>query len=122
MESDTPGLTPRQQRLLPLLLILPADDACRKAGVARSTYYAWLGEHAFADALEGARNKVFNAGLSEVKAAVERAVKTIVGLMAGAKKEDVRLRAASLILEHSLKLRQLEQIEERLQVLESGLR
>lgn len=106
---------------MPLLLADTQESACEQAGVARSTLFGWMKEERFANALESARNELFDSAMHQLKATLEKAVRKITALMDGAKKEDVQLRAAALIVEHAIKIRQVEELERRLEILERAL-
>ena len=78
-------------------------------------------EESFTDELQRARDELFTSSLELVKGNVEKAVSKLVELMEGAEKEDSRIRCAALLLEHAVKLKQLEDLEHRLATLEAAL-
>ena len=119
--TSTNTLTRRQKKLLPLLISLPSEQqACDAAKVSRSTLYSWKQQEAFIDALQAAQDDAFAESLSKVKVNATAAVETLLELMA-AGKQDVRARCAALILEHGIKIRQVEELEKRLAMLEQAI-
>jgi hypothetical protein len=121
MNTHLDELTPNQRRLLPLLLTMTAEKACKAAGIARSTLHGWQQQQRFVDALAEARAELFQSAMSDLKGCLSKAVAKIMRLMARGKREDIQLRAAALIVEHGLKIKQLEEIEKRLALLESAI-
>lgn len=121
--NDTPTnrLTRRQKRLLPLLVSMPSEQqACDEAKISRSTLHLWKQQEAFMDALQAAQDEAFAESLSKVKVNATAAVDTLLELMS-AGKQDVRARCAALILEHGIKIRQVEELEKRLAMLEQAV-
>ena len=72
------------------------------------------------DALQTAQEQAFTESLSKVKVNATVAVDTLLELMTGGK-QDVRTRCAALILEHGIKIRQVEEVEKRLAILEQAV-
>src|SRR4030095_15163060 len=95
-ENDEKGLSPRQRRLIALLLSKTVVDACREAKVGRVTAYRWLKDEGFKKALQQAQDEVFNEAMGLIKVNVSDAVNVVVGLMRAAEKEDSRIRAAQI--------------------------
>jgi hypothetical protein len=104
--------------LIPLLISLPtAQEACEKAKISRSTLHLWNQQEAFRDALQAAQDGAFEASLQQVKVNAGAAVEVLLLLMQTGK-QDVRARCASLILEHAIRIKQVEELEKRLETLE----
>lgn len=115
------GLTARQQRLLIELVKNPnIQTAARTAGVGRTTAYRWLAQPDFADELNRRRNEAMNEALSSVKSLTARAAQELVRLL---DTQDERLlrHICNDILGHAIKVRETEQIEQRLAKLEKQL-
>lgn len=121
MKMDNIELTPRQKRLIPFLLTHNIVDACKLARVSRKAHWEWMKEENFSLALRQARQELFEAALGKIKVNMELAVDQLVLLMQQGEKEESRIRCAQTILEHGIKLRQLEDIERRLENLELAL-
>jgi len=70
MKPSTHGdyqLSPRQRRILPLLVIDTQEHACKTAGVARSTLFEWFKDEAFTNALQEARDELFKSAMGEAQ-------------------------------------------------------
>ena len=114
-------LTARQRRIIPFLLSHNIVDACRLARVSRKSVWEWMKEETFQDELKRARDKLFSDSLELIKGNVEKAVSKLVMLMDEAKKQDVQIRAAENILEYAVRLRQMQELEKRLEILEQAI-
>ncbi len=115
------ALTARQLRVIPFLLESPSiEEGCRKAGVAKATFYGWLKEEAFKEALRSQREEVIQGGLETLKANVSRATETLVRLL-GSEKEAIQVRAAEDIIEYTQKALEYEELERRVEALEAKL-
>ena len=115
------ALTPRQLRVIPYLLNAPSiEDGCKKARVAKATFYGWLKEEAFREVLERHREEVIRGGLETLKANVCRATETLVRLL-DSEKETIQVRAAEDIIEFTQKALDFEHIEKRVDDLERRL-
>jgi len=55
-----------------------------------------------------------------IKGNVDKAVKKLVALME-AQKQDVQIRAAEHVVEYALRLRQMEELERRIELLEQAI-
>ena len=120
-QSREPGLNPRQQKLLALLVGNPDVQAASKiAGVSRSPAHCWLNQPAFQKELARQRDAVLSEALDSVKTHAARAVRELAGLLSAA---DERLRrlVCNDVLGHALKVRELEDIERRLAALERAM-
>ncbi|MDZ4345647.1 MAG: hypothetical protein U1E51_24800, partial [Candidatus Binatia bacterium] len=103
-----------------LLSGVSQQQACDQAGVSRSTLRLWKQQESFTGALQAAQDEAFAESLSKVKVNATAAVDTLLELMT-AGKQDVRARCAALILEHGIKIRQVEELEKRLAMLEQAV-
>jgi hypothetical protein len=117
----TDGLTPKQLGLL-AALTCDADiqAACAAAKVSRTTAYRWMKEPAFLNELARQRDAAFSAALDSVKTQAARAVSELTGLL-GAKDDRLRRLVCNDLLAHAMKVRELEDFEKRLTVLEKAM-
>ena len=114
-------LTPAQRKAIETLLTSgDTTQAALAAGVNRSTLYTWRALPHFQAALRDAEAEAVAslsrslAGLSEAAAAALR------DALAPSNKITVRLRAAEIVTDRLLKIRELVEIEARLAALEAG--
>jgi hypothetical protein len=115
-------LSARQNRLIAALVANPdMQAACLSARVSRTTAYRWIKEPVFADALKLERGRVLDEALSRVKSHVTEAVDVLAALLANEDASTRRL-ACNDILRHAIKAKEMEDIQERLDVLERVLR
>jgi hypothetical protein len=111
-------LTARQKRLLAALVLDPDIQAAAKAvGVGRTTAHRWLREPAFRDELARQRGAVLGAALGIMKAHASRAVAELAKLL-DTGNERLRRQVCNDILVHALRIRDQEDIERRLAILE----
>lgn len=113
--------TPRQKKLIAALVADPDIAAgCKVAGIGRTTAHTWLRDQAFKEALARERDAVFAAAMNAIKAHVTRAVSELASLL-DTKDADLRRLVCKDILSHALKVRELEDIEARIDALEKAL-
>lgn len=114
-------LNPRQLRAIPFLLEAPSvEEGCKRARVAKATFYGWLKEDTFREALQRHREEVIRGGMETLKANLSRATETLVRLL-GSEKEAIQVRAAEDIIEFTQKALDFERIEKRVNDLERRL-
>jgi hypothetical protein len=104
------------------VIVAGGDDtaAAEAAGVTPRTIRRWKGEPAFADAIIRAQDEM----LEKVSVDLARTAKYAVGVLRmfladAAMKPQIRLRAAEILLNSTLRWRELRDIERRLAALEA---
>ena len=111
-------LTDRQLRVIPFLLDAPSIEVgCKRAKVAKATFYGWLKEEAFREELRNQREEVVRGALETLKANVGKATETLVKHL-DSEKENISLRAAEDLIEFTQKSLELENLERRIESLE----
>jgi transposase-like protein len=115
-------LSPKQRRAVEALLATgEVAAAAREAGINRSTLYRWLKERAFLSAVRAAESEA----LDELSRLLVRLGRTAVATIAKAMSDPVtpvatKVRAADVALGRFLQLRELAQLEARVQTLEQS--
>jgi hypothetical protein len=116
------GLTPRQHKAVAALLITgEVKAAAAEVGVTRETLHRWLKDPTFLAAVREAEAEA----LDELSRLLVRLGRTAVATIAKAMSDPVtpaatRVRAADVALNRLLQLRELAQLEARVQALEAA--
>ena len=115
-------LTSKQRAAVAALVSTPnASAAAEAAGVARSTLYKWMDSPAFVAAIDAAQADVLTAAQRKLGAALGAATGVILRIMADdSNPAHVRLRAAEMVIDSLLKLKQTGEFERRLSELEAA--
>jgi len=114
--------TPKQRRALAELLTTGDKvQAAKAAGVSRRTLYRWLHQDAFRQALQAAETEALGELSRNLVRLAGKAARTLEDAMDNAEKDGQRIRAADIVLARLLQLRELVDIEQRLQALEERL-
>lgn len=118
---QTTELGDKQRHLLGILAETPnVTEAARQAGIGRSTAQRWLRDPAFKAALSSIRQQSMEDAMNSVHSYTAKAVEGLVQLM-DSQNEWLRRMACLDILSRSLKIREVEAVEERLSALEKAL-
>lgn len=122
-ETDSEGLTPKQEKALAALLTQPTThEAAKAAGVSRATLFRWLNDPVFAAAYREARGRLLESTLTALQSAGPAAVATLLNVMENATSNPgAQVSAAKAILDAGLKARDMLEIEERLKTVEALL-
>jgi len=119
MVKNASELTNRQLLAINHIIASPTiEEACRRAKISKGSLYTWLKEKSFSEELKRQRDEVVKDSLARLKTAITRAVEELIKLMDSPKPELRRL-ACKDILEYALKSIELEDIEGRIDQLES---
>jgi tetrahydromethanopterin S-methyltransferase subunit G len=111
-------LTRKQREAIPHLIGARSLEEGRiNAKVSKTTLYEWLKDETFNAELERQRETVISEALNRLKAAIGKAVEELTGLM-DSTEESIKLRACDKVLDHFLKVKEIEEIETRLSELE----
>jgi hypothetical protein len=122
MATNGSGLSSRQQRAVAALLASKSvAEAASTAGVGERTLYRWLAEdQAFRAALSQAEGDLLDTATRRLLTLQGKAIDALEHLIERAETEGVRLRAAQVAIDTSLKLREMRDIEQRLTALEQA--
>jgi phage terminase small subunit len=112
-------ITPIQRKAIESLLTTGnTTEAAEAAGISRNTFYRWMADDTFLAALHEAEGAAV-AGLSRALAGLgDAAAAALRDALQPSNKITVRLRAAEIVTDRLLKIRELVDIEQRLIVLE----
>lgn len=115
----TQKVTPRQKRAVEALLTTPSlTEAASVAGVSRKTLYKWLRQPAFQQTLQQAEADALAALQRRLVRLGATAGDVLEAAMGPEEEMRHRLRAAGLVLDNLLRLRELVELAERVEALE----
>jgi hypothetical protein len=97
------------------------ESAAQKAGLSLRTVYRRLAEPAFGARVRQVRGELLRRAAGMFTVAGMGAIKTLMALQESAASESVRLQAARALIELGCKLRESEELMERLASLEARL-
>ena len=114
-------LTTRQRRAIAALLAARnVQAAAKQAAVGERTLHRWLTEPAFTAALRQAEGQALDAAARRLVGLADGAISVVVSvIMAKETGPAVKLRAAGMVLDSLLKLRELATLEARVVALEA---
>lgn len=118
-KSDLPEeLTDRQKKAIPHLISSPTlEEGRKKARVSKNALFIWLKKPAFKDELIKQRDIVITEALETLKANIGQAINVLVGLLE-TEKESLRRQVANDIINHVLKIVELQDMDKRLSEVE----
>ena len=97
------------------------SEAAVAAGVAEITLLRWLQNEEFKEAYSEARQEIVSRAISALQGACCVAVSTLIDVMQNSGKDSPRVSAAKSVLELSLHAIEIEELEQKLNSLESQL-
>lgn len=124
MEQNGAKITARQRRLIEALLTgKTISQACQVAGVGRRTYYRWVKQPHFTEALQQAEADLLTASMRRLLSMQGAAVNGLQDLLNDpALRPSDRLRAVQMVLDGVLRLRNAVELEARLTELEKQVK
>ena len=118
-KNDSPEeLTDRQLKAIPHLISSPTfEEGRKKARLSKNALFKWLKKPAFKDELIKQRDIVITEALETLKANIGQAISALVGLLE-TEKESLKRQVANDIINHVLKVVEIQEIERRLDEIE----
>ena len=119
-ENNTTLTQPQLKAIVALLETRTVEEAAKRAGVAVRTLYRWLAEdEEFNARLRYTEDYLIGATVRRLLRLNEKAVRVIEDILDDEEiSPSVRLRAAAIDFEMTLKIRELRNVEERLSEIE----
>ena len=109
----------KKEKVIACLIAQPSITlAAQEAGISQSTMYRWLNDEEFQMAYRKAKKEIVGHALTQVQKAVTKAVDTLLDVMGNGVVESAKVSAAKTILELAIKAVEIEELEERLTILE----
>jgi len=120
-EANRKELTPQQAKgLAALLEATSISEAAQQSGIHRNTLSRWLADPSFQAALRAAESDALAALSRRLVTLGESAAAALTDALAPERDIKDRLRAAQIVLDNLLKLKELLDFETRLQALEAS--
>jgi len=115
-------LTDKQIKAIPHLIAAGTyDEGCKKARISRNTLYKWLKDPPFKTELQRHRDVVIEEALDTLKGNINKAVDTLVSLLGSAGSDSLKRLICNDIIGHTIKSKELEDLEERITALEKTI-
>jgi hypothetical protein len=118
--SETNGqqLNEKQLRAIPYLLSgKDVENACRAANISTTTFYNWLRNPIFKKELDKQRTNLITDAMTKLRSGVGAAVDRLLALV-HSESEEIARKSATSVIEMVLKLRESEEVEQRLESIE----
>jgi hypothetical protein len=118
--SETNGqeLNEKQLRAIPYLLSgKDTENACRAANISTTTFYNWMRNPVFSEELDRQRNLLISDAMTKLRGGIGAAVDKLLALV-HSESEEIARKSATSIIEMVLKLRESEEVEQRLESIE----
>ena len=120
-ETETIGkeLNQKQLRVIPFMVAAKdIESGCRSAGISTTCYYDWLRNcPAFAEEIDRQRDQLITDAMTKLRHGIGKAVDKLITLV-DSESEEIARKAATTIVEMSLKMRESEEIESRIESIE----
>ena len=119
--TESKPLTAQQHRAITALLISKnIREAAKASGIPERTLWRWAGDPRFLAALHSAEGGLIETSMRRLLQLSKKAIDQLESLLEYPKAE-VRLRAAGMVLDQLLVLRELTNVESRLAALELAM-
>ena len=112
------SITVKQARVIPCILKAKSVEAgCLDAGISKTLSYQWLKKTEFVKEYKRQRDILVDEAMESLKASIGKVVDTLTGLL-DSNSESLRRSVANDILTHIMKMKELQDIETRLESVE----
>jgi cation transport regulator ChaB len=114
-------LNDKQRQLIPLIISFGnIEKACKKAEVGRATFYLWLKDNNFVMELRAQQETIYNQAIIGLQMLLNKAIEVYQALL-DSKDDALRFRAASAVIENTIKLTEQKELKDRLDKIEEAL-
>ena len=112
-------LTHKQEKAIMLLLQnKKIEEVAQELKISQVTLYRWLKQENFKQRFSEVRQELFNEALDSLKTLTKRAIDTLDDILKNGTKETSRVTASKTVLELALRLKEVEELEQRVEELE----
>ena len=113
-KSEVPSITVKQARAIPVIIRARSIEAgCAEVGISKTLFYQWLKKPDFAEEYRRHRDVLVNEAMESLKESVGRAVDSLTALL-DTDNESLRRALSNDILNHVLKIKEMQEVENRL--------
>lgn len=119
-KTDTNALSPKQLMALPIFASeINHNEACKQVGISRDCFYEWMKQPLFKAELNKMRNELVQDAVMQLKINALKASATLIKLTDREDCPSVQRAAANDILNHVVRFHELQELEDRIAVLEA---
>lgn len=112
--SEVPSITVKQARAIPVIIRARSIEAgCAEVSISKTLFYQWLKKPDFAEEYRRHREVLVNEAMESLKESVGRAVDSLTALL-DTDNESLRRALSNDILNHVLKIKEMQEVENRL--------
>ncbi len=121
-EQNLTTLTRKQLKAIPVIISAKTiTEGVKQAGISKTIFYEWMKNDNFKNEFISRQNDIIETALMELKGLSSEAVEKLGTLLRESVNENIKLKAIALTIEHTIKMKEIENIEERLRELEMRL-
>lgn len=115
-------LSRKQLKAIPVIISAKTiTEGVKQAGISKTLFYDWMKTEAFRNEFVSRQNDVIETVLIELKNLSSEAVESLGKLHRETKNENIRLKAITFIIDHTMKMKEIEDIEQRLTEIEGRM-
>ena len=108
-------LSRKQLKAIPVIISAKTiTEGVKQAGISKTLFYDWMKDDNFRNEFIAKQNDVIATALKELKGLSSEAVESLGKILRETENENIRLKVIALILDHTIKMKEMEDIEQRL--------
>ena len=112
-------LSRKQMKAIPVIISARTiTDGVKHAEISKTLFYEWMKDESFRNEFISRQNHIVETALKELKGLSSVAVEQLGALLRESDSETIRFKAIALILEHTIKIKEMEDIINRIERLE----
>lgn len=112
-------LSRKQMKAIPVIISARTiTDGVKHAEISKTLFYEWMKDESFRNEFISRQNDIVETALKELKGLSSVAVEQLGALLRESDSETIRFKAIALILEHTIKIKEMEDIINRIERLE----
>jgi len=108
----------QEKAILLLLQNKTIEEIANQLRISKRTVYKWLQREDFKQRFAEVRQELFAEALEQLKVLTKEAINTLEDILKNGTKETSRVTASKTVLELALRLKEVEELEKRVEKLE----